>query len=658
MIQLDSISKHFGGRTLFEDLSWQLRPGRRIGLVGPNGAGKTTLFKILHGDEGYDAGRLIVPNHAKVGLLPQTVGEMIGGTVWSRMLDARKDLLEQEEALQDLRTELSKTKDPVLIERLTTQLGEAEDLFEREGGYTLHVNAKAILNGMGFADDRFDAPVESLSGGWRMRLVLAQLLLQRPTVLLMDEPTNHLDVPSLEWLESFLQGYDGTVVIISHDRYFLNRLVDEIASLEHGQLFVEQGNFDDYLASRAMRLEQRAHLREQQDKEIEHLESFLRRFGAKATKPRQAQSRVKKLEKLKSERIELQGGKKDISIRFPDAKKSGRTVFKVSDVHKAYGDNVVYDGLNLEIERGERIALVGPNGQGKSTLLKMLAHVEAPDAGAVELGYQVELGYFAQHHIEGLDLNHTILQAMESAATNESFPRCRAILGAFLFSGEAVEKKISVLSGGEKHRVALAQLLLKPTNVLLLDEPTNHLDMESRAVLEDALEDYEGTVIFVSHDRGFINNVATKVIHIADRKADEYYGDYENYAKKRAEEKTAAEARKNAEANDAQSANKPLSKKDERRRAAELRQELNRRVGPLKKKVQTLEQTIETLEEDKEKLEAKLSDVEFYQKGDPEEFAKETRRFQKIKDALEKAYSEWEEASQQIAEVEEELQLD
>lgn len=654
MIQLDSISKHFGGRTLFENLSWQLRPGKRIGLVGANGAGKTTLFKILSGEEGYDAGRLILPNHAKVGLLPQTVGEMIGGTVWSRMLDARKDLLELEVELQNLRDTLSKAKDPQEIKRLTTKLGAEEDRFEREGGYTLHIQAKAILNGMGFSDDRFDWPVENLSGGWRMRLVLAQLLLQRPTVLLMDEPTNHLDVPSLEWLESFLQSYDGTVVIISHDRYFLNRLVDEIASLEHGQLFVAPGNFDDYLEARALRLEQRAHLKEQQDKEIEHLESFVRRFRAKASKAKQAQSRVKMLEKLKAQRVEITSEKRDISIRFPDAETSGRTVLKVKNAHKAYGDNVVYDGLDLEIERGERIALVGPNGQGKSTLLKMLAGVETPDVGTVEQGHNVALGYFAQHHIEGLNLEHTILQAMESAATHESFPRCRAILGAFLFSGDAVEKKVRVLSGGEKHRVALAQLLLKPTNVLLLDEPTNHLDMESRAVLEDALETYEGTVIFVSHDRGFINNVATKVIHIEDRTAQEYFGGYEEYAQKRAEEKAAEEARQ-AQENAAQNAGKPRSKKEERRRAAELRNELNRRVGPLKKKVKSLEQTIETLEEEKEALETKLADASFYQQGDSDAFTQATRRFQEVKDALENAYTEWEDASLTIASVEEEL---
>lgn len=656
MIQLDSISKHFGGRTLFEDLSWQLRPGKRIGLVGANGAGKTTLFKILSGEEQCDDGRLVIPRNAKVGLLPQSVGEMVGGTVWSRMLEARQDLLDQEVALQELRNALSKAKDPIEIERLADKLGEDEDRFQREGGYELHIDAKAILNGMGFPDDRFDWAVETLSGGWRMRLVLAQLLLQRPSVLLMDEPTNHLDVPSLEWLEGFLQGYDGTVVIISHDRYFLNRLVDEIASLEQGQLFIQPGNFDDYITSREQRLEQREHLQTQQDKEIEHLESFVRRFGAKASKARQAQSRVKQLDKLKAERVELQSDTRDISIRFPDSKKSGRSILKLSDVHKAYGDNVVYDGLDLEIERGERIALVGPNGQGKSTLLKMFAGVESPDKGEVAQGYNVEIGYFAQHHIEGLDLDHSILEAMQAAATNESFPRCRSILGAFLFSGDTVEKKISVLSGGEKHRVALAQLLLKPTNVLLLDEPTNHLDMESRAVLEEALIAYEGTVIFVSHDRGFINNVATKVTHIADRQAREYFGDYENYSRKRAEER-AEEARKKAEAERASAEPQALSKRDERRRAAELRKKINKRIGDTKKKVEKLEKRIEALEEEKEQLETKLADVEFYQKGDPDEFTKVTRRFQHLKEELESAYAQWEKGSEKIASVEEEFGL-
>ena len=657
MIQLDSVSKSFGGRTLFENLSWQLRPGKRIGLVGPNGTGKTTLFRILSGELEYDSGRLVVPNQSTIGLLPQTVGELSGGTVWTRILEARQDLLDAEIALNDLRDRLAVAKDPAEIAALTDELGEKEDNYQIAGGYELPIRAKAILNGMGFKDERFSEPVENLSGGWRMRLVLGQLLLQRPTVLLMDEPTNHLDVPSLEWLEGFLQSYEGTVVIISHDRYFLNRLVDEIAALEGGVLYVEPGNFDDYLESRAERLEKLAHDKEQHDKEMERLQAFVTRFRAKASKARQAASRAKQLDKMKENRIELSSERKQISIRFPDAPRSAREVMRLEGVCKAYGNNVIYDGLDFQIERGERIALVGPNGQGKSTLLKMLAGVESPDSGELTVGYKVELGYFAQHHIDGLDLDASILKAMESAATSETFPRCRSILGAFLFSGDDVEKRVRVLSGGEKHRVALAQLMLRPSNLLLLDEPTNHLDMESRAVLEDALEDYDGTVVFVSHDRGFINNVATRVVHIADRQADSYFGGYDEFAEKRAQEVAAAARAAAAAAEATGDKNAPTSRKDNRRQAAERRAELNRRVGGIKKEVQTLEKTIEALETEKEALGEKLADADFYQSGDPKEVAKATRRFQEIDQELEKAYAAWEKGAEKIAQAESELSV-
>lgn len=653
MVQLDSISKSFGGRTLFSDLSWQLRPGKRIGLVGPNGTGKTTLFRILSGELEFDDGRVVVPSGFSIGLLPQTVGEMTGGTVWTRILEARQDLLDDEIQLQQLRDQLAVEKDNATLERLVEKLGELEDRYTMNGGYELPVRAKAILNGMGFRDSRFDDPVDILSGGWRMRLVLGQLLLQRPSVLLMDEPTNHLDVPSLEWLEGFLQSYEGTVVIISHDRYFLNRLVDEIAALEHGELFIEPGNFDDYLQAREERLEKLSHDKGMQDKEMARLAAFVERFRYKASKARQAQSRSKQLDKLKENKIEIAGDRKQIHIRFPDGPRSGRDVVRVEGIQKAYGTNVIYDGADFHIERGERIALVGPNGEGKSTLLKMLANVEQPDGGRIVWGHQVAIGYFAQHHIDGLDLDASVLAAMEAAATPETHPKCRSILGAFLFSGDDVQKRVRILSGGEKHRVALAQLMLRPSNFLLLDEPTNHLDMESRAVLEQALDVYEGTVVFVSHDRTFINNVATRVVHVANRTLDSYEGGYDDFTEKRAIE-VAERAARAATVTDV---NAPATKKDTRRQASEKRAELNRRIGPIKKEVDALEKTIETLEAEKEILEAKLADADFYQNGDPKDVAAVTRRFQEIDTKLAAAYAKWEEGAQRIAAVEAELEI-
>lgn len=654
MIQLDNISKSFGGRTLFEGISWQLRPGRRIGFVGPNGTGKTTLFRILAGELEPDAGRVVIPTDATIGLLPQTVGEMSGGTVWERMLEAKADILALEERLDNLRNALADCRDEHELTELANELGEVEDRFLAGDGYNIRHQAQAILGGMGFTEEMMQGPVEVLSGGWRMRLVLSQLLLQRPSVLLMDEPTNHLDVPSLEWLEGFLGNYEGTVVIISHDRFFLNRLVDEIAALEFGELHVEPGNFDTYLRSREERFERLVHEKEKQDKEIERLKAFVDRFRAKATKARQAQSRQKQLDKI--ERIELPTERKQIHIRFPEAPRSGKEVVSCEGVRKAFGDNVVYDHLDFEVKRDERIALVGPNGQGKSTLLKMLAGVLEPDAGEVKLGHNVHIGYFAQHHIDGLDLGDTILASMERRATPESFPSCRAILGAFLFSGDDVKKKVSVLSGGEKHRVALATIMLRPTNFLLLDEPTNHLDMESRAILEEALDSYQGTVVFVSHDRTFINNVATRVVHVAGGAAVSYHGNYDFYVTARDEEKQEIaeqqSTRKAAAPVAATPVDEGLSKKEQRRLAAERRAAVNKEVGGLKKELARLEDQIASDEDEKEAVAARLADADFYMKGDPAEVSGATRRFGELGDALEKAYARWEELAAQIEEVE------
>ena len=658
MIQLERISRSFGGKTLFRDLTWQLAPGRRIGLVGPNGAGKTTLFRILAGELEPDEGRIVIPRGATIGLLPQTVGEMTGGTVFERMLEARSDLLQLERDLDELRTRLESAP-PDQAQPLTERLGELEQRYDQEGGYTLRARAASILGGMGFAPDVFESPVEILSGGWRMRLVLSQLLLQRPTVLLMDEPTNHLDVPSLEWLEGFLASYEGTVVIISHDRYFLNRLIDETAALEHGSLHVVPGNFDDYILAREQRIELIEKARTNQQREIEHLESFVERFRSKATKARQVQSRVKQLERI--ERIDApSAANRRMVIRFPDAPRSGRDVVVCDDVSRSFGDQVIYSGLNLVIERGERLALVGPNGQGKSTLLKMIAGSLQPSGGTVRLGHQVIPGYFAQHHVEGLDLSQTILGALESRATPETFPRCRSILGAFLFSGDDVLKKVSVLSGGEKHRVALASLLLRPTNLLLLDEPTNHLDMESREVLEQALSAYDGTVIVVSHDRTFLNAVATRVLHIQDGTATSYDGNYDDYAARRAEERAAAAATgasTNASSS-SEAGGASVSRKDQRRLAAERRKEVQRRVGDLKKELTALEREIASAEAERDQLAERLSDAGFYQNGDPGEVAETTRRHGRLGDRLDGHYARWEELAERIDSVERELEAD
>jgi ATP-binding cassette subfamily F protein 3 len=658
MIRLDNVTKRFGGEPIFEDISLEMTPGSCIGLIGPNGAGKTTIFRLLTGEMKPDSGRVIVPKGMTVGLLPQTVGEMTGGTVLERTLQVKGDALELERKLEDLQQKLEQVSDPEQAEALSHEYGETEEAYKLAGGYELRADAKRILAGMGFTNDDLHRDVSELSGGWRMRLVLAGLLLQRPDVLLMDEPTNHLDVPSLEWIEGFLGAYEGTVVVISHDRYFLNRLVDQIASIEPDGLFVTPGNYDDYEVAVKERNEQRRREKEQQDKEIARIQEFIDKFRYNANKAAQVQSRIKKLEKI--DPIKTVDSRKNVSFTFPEGTRSGKRVMTCEHVSKSYPPNTtVYEDLNLIVTRGERIALVGPNGQGKSTLLKLLAGVVESDSGTVEWGHNVELGYFAQHHIDGLNLDHTLLEEMESRASMEMFPKCRNILGTFLFSGDDVHKRIRVLSGGEKHRVALATLLLEESNLLLLDEPTNHLDMKSREVLKEALKEYGGTVILVSHDRAFLNDLATRTIHVEGGGITSYLGDYEYYSEKRRKEREANQANgaasRPADESSDDKDDENLSRKELRRLAAEERKLRKKRIGPLEKEFQQLERRIDDLEEERGKLAEKLADADFYQNAEGAEFAKVSKEHGELESKIEQAMLKWEELGEKIEAAEAEL---
>ncbi len=645
MIRVDKVAKHFGGRTLFENASIALEPGARIGLVGANGAGKTTLFKMLAGLMPADEGRIIVPKGTTVGHLQQDVGDIGEKPLVEFVLQGRADVVGLRTELEEL---TEKVSDPNLdhdeLLRLTNRMGDVGAELDHVGGYDLESRAKSILSGMGFVPERFDDPASTLSGGWRVRLVLAQLLLQRPNVLLLDEPTNHLDVPSVEWLERFLLDYDGTVVLISHDRYFLNRLVTSIAALEAGTLYVQLGNFDAYEAGLAERIEMLEKAKARQDREVAHLERFIERFRSKATKARQVQSRVKKLEKL--DRVETQKGQKKVRrFRFAEAPREGKDVVMVRDVAKAYGDNVVYDHLNTSIHRGERIALVGPNGQGKSTLLKLIVGEITADRGEVDLGHSVLPSYFGQHQIELLNLKRTLLAEMEDTAPVDEVPRCRGVLGAFLFSGEDVDKKISVLSGGERNRLALAKMLLHPTNFLVLDEPTNHLDMDSREMLLEALREFAGTILFVSHDRYFINGLATRVIHVEAGEARSYDGAYDHYARMRRRELDAA-------APTASNAGDKNSKKAARREEAEARKRRNKKSKKKREQLATVEKRIAELEDRSGEISAKLADPDYYATAPGPEVAALTREYQGLSPRLEKAYEEWTQLSESIERIE------
>jgi ATP-binding cassette, subfamily F, member 3 len=528
VIQLDDISKGFGGQALFRDVTWRIAERERIGLVGPNGAGKTTLCRILAGLEEPDTGRVSQGRAVTVGYLPQEVAGAASGSVLAEALGGFEAVWALEREMEDVALALERSPSDALTERY----GELQHRFDALGGYRLETQARAILSGLGFRPDELGRPLAEFSGGWRMRAALARLLLLAPSLLLLDEPTNHLDLASLAWLEDFLAGYDGTVVVVSHDRYFLNRMVTSIADLTPDGLVAYPGDYDDFLVEREARRELLEARARNQAKRIAEVERFIERFRYKATKARQVQSRIKMLDRV--ERIEMPGARRQVHFAFPQPPRTGRRVVTLTGIHKAYGDNVVYAGVHAAVERGERLALVGDNGAGKSTLLKILAGVLPFERGERTLGAHVAVHYYAQHQLDALDPARTVLEELEAVAPEATHTRLRTILGAFLFSGDTVDKKVAVLSGGEKARLALARMLVRPAALLCMDEPTNHLDLASREVLESALVEFPGTIVFISHDRYFINRIATAVVEVAHGTLTRYPGSYDDYLDARA----------------------------------------------------------------------------------------------------------------------------
>ena len=534
MLRVDEISKSFGGRALFEGASLHVRAEDRVGLVGRNGAGKTTLLRILAGLDAPDTGAIHLRRGARVGYLRQEVSAVSDRTVLAEAETALEPLRALERRIRALEEEIARNHDHVPDE-LASRYDALQHEFERAGGFSADAELRATLVGLGLGPEKWEQPLAKLSGGWLMRVELAKLLIARPEVLLLDEPTNHLDLPSIRWFEGVLADYPGAVVVVSHDRVFLDRHCNRIAELTSSRLTSYKGNYSAYVEQKALRVAEAEARRDNIEREIAEKERFVTRFKAKASKASQAQSRVKQIEKLRSERdaLPVEAHERTMRVRFKTSLRSGETVLRLERAAKAYGEKVVYRSLDFEMRRGERVALVGPNGAGKSTLLRLAAGAFPPDKGTRELGHNVRCGFYAQHQVDALDPRRTVLREIEADASIDDVPRLRSILGAFLFSGDDVEKKVSVLSGGEKARLALAKLLLAGGNFLVLDEPTNHLDMEARDVLTAALAGYEGTLLFVSHDRRFINALATRVVEVTPGQSEanvrEFLGDYDVY---------------------------------------------------------------------------------------------------------------------------------
>ena len=617
MIQIEAIGKSYAGQPILRDLSWRIPDRERIGLVGPNGAGKTTLCRLLAGVEEPDEGRIVRPRETTVGYLPQEAAGNPEGSVLAEVLAGFADVWQVEREMEDVAARLAAATGAESA-ALTARYGDLQHRFEALGGYRLETEANTILSGLGFRPPEFSRPLSEFSGGWRMRAMLARLLLQRPSLLLLDEPTNHLDIESLEWLESFLADYEGTVVIVSHDRYFLNRMVTSIAELAPSGLTVYPGDYDEYLVQRQARRELLEAQARNQAKRIAEIERFIERFRYQASKARQVQSRVKMLDRI--DRMVVEDEARVIRFSFPQPPRTGRRVATLKAIHKAYGDNVVYAGVDFEVERGAKIALVGPNGAGKSTLLRMLAGALAFDRGERTLGAHVAVHYYAQHQLEALTPTLTVFEELERAAPEFGQTRLRTILGTFLFSGDAVEKKISVLSGGEKARVALAKMLVRPAALLCLDEPTNHLDLASREVLESALAAFPGTIVFISHDRYFINRIATGIVEVARGTLVTYLGTYDDYldAKARA---TAAES-STAPAPRLPAAPSVPTRPEPAPRAN--RPEASKRTGTVAKDVRELRRRLEDVERQIHALEARLAEIG-ERLGDPAFYADSER---------------------------------